>query len=168
MHFGLATSRIYSNKFKWQQRDSNPQPLSSWLSVLLRTKWLWVDRISLLSLKLQIWCLPRVRSSLTYRQTIECGFTLKLVRDMIITYSLISAVFRGAVLISGEALIRGRRLFQYGYPKMWRLFEARRLLEEVRLLSEKGILDSIELRMLRRVDYLPTQSPSNISTDGVT
>ena len=62
---------------------------------------------------------------------------------MIITYSLISAVFRGAVLISGEAFIRGRRLFQYGYPKMRRLFEARRLLEEVRLLSEKSILDSI-------------------------
>ena len=49
-------------KFKWQQRDSNPQPLSSetktqqftqtgrWLSVRPRTKWLWV-RITLLSLK---------------------------------------------------------------------------------------------------------------------
>ena len=28
------------------------------------------------------------RSSLTFRQTIECGFTLKLERDMIVTYSL--------------------------------------------------------------------------------
>ena len=27
------------------------------------------------------------RSSLTFRQPIECGFTLKLVRDMMITYS---------------------------------------------------------------------------------
>ena len=27
-----------------------------------------------------------------------------------------------------------------------------------------GVLDSIELRMLRRVDYLPAHSPLNIST----
>ena len=52
----------------------------------LRTKWLWV-RITLLSLKFQIWNLLRAKSFLTFRQTIECGFTLKLVRDMIITYS---------------------------------------------------------------------------------
>ena len=39
------------------------------------------------SLKLQICCLLRARSSLTYRQTIECRFTLKLVHNMIITYS---------------------------------------------------------------------------------
>ena len=54
-----------------------------------RNKWLWF-RVSLLSLKLQIWRLLRARSSLTFRQTIECGFTLKLVRDKIITHSLIS------------------------------------------------------------------------------
>ena len=43
-------------KFKWQQRDSNPQHLVRkqtvnhlWLSVRLRTKWLWV-RKQLLSL----------------------------------------------------------------------------------------------------------------------
>ena len=59
--------------------------LAKWLSVRLRTKWLWV-LITLLSLKPQIWCLIRARSSLTFRQTIECRFTLKLVRDMIITY----------------------------------------------------------------------------------
>ena len=47
---------------------------------------LWV-RITLLSLKLQIWRLLQARSSLISRQTIECGFPLKLVRDMIITYS---------------------------------------------------------------------------------
>ena len=57
-----------------------------WLNVRLRTKSLWV-RITLLSLKLQIWHLLRARSSLTFRYTIECGFTLKLVREMIITYS---------------------------------------------------------------------------------
>ena len=85
--------------FKWQQWDSNPQPLrfplnhlaklaslAKWLSVSLRSKWLWV-RIPLLSLKLQIWRLLRARSSLTSRQSIECRFALKLVRGMIITYS---------------------------------------------------------------------------------
>ena len=51
-------------------------------------KWLWVG-ISLLSRKFQIWRLLRARSSLTFRQTIECRFTLKIVRQMIITYSLI-------------------------------------------------------------------------------
>ena len=59
---------------------------AKWLSVRLRTKSLWV-RILLLSLKLQIWCVLGARSSLTFRQTIECGFTLKLVRDMMISYS---------------------------------------------------------------------------------
>ena len=39
---------------------------------------------------------------------------------------LINATFRGAVLI------RGMRLFQYGYPELRRLFETRRLLEETR------------------------------------
>ena len=39
----------------------------------------------MLSLKLQIWRLLRAKCSLTIRQTIECGFTLNLVRDMINT-----------------------------------------------------------------------------------
>ena len=69
--------------FKWQQPLAS---LAKWLSIRLRTKWLWV-RISLLSLKLQMWRLHRARSSLTFRQTAERVFTLKLVRDMIITYS---------------------------------------------------------------------------------
>ena len=43
---------------------------------------MWI-RIASLSLK----GVPWPRSSLTFRQTIECGFTLNLVRDMIITYS---------------------------------------------------------------------------------
>ena len=60
--------------------------LAKWLSVRLRTKWLWVQ-ITLLSLKLQIWLLLRARSSLTFRQTIKCRFTLKPLHDMIITYS---------------------------------------------------------------------------------
>ena len=41
--------------------------LAKWLSVLLRTKWLWV-RVPLQSLNLQIWRLLRARSSLTFRQ----------------------------------------------------------------------------------------------------
>ena len=60
--------------------------LAKWLRVRLRTKWLWV-RIPLLSLKLQIWRLLLARSFLTFRRTAECGFTLNLVRDMIIAYS---------------------------------------------------------------------------------
>ena len=57
--------------------------LVKWLSVRLQTKWLWV-RIMLLSLKIQIWL--QARNSLTFRQTIECGFTLKVVLGMIIIY----------------------------------------------------------------------------------
>ena len=60
--------------------------LAKWLSVCLRTKWLWV-RIPLLSRDLQIWHLLQTRSSLIFRQTIEWGFCLKLASDMIITYS---------------------------------------------------------------------------------
>ena len=60
--------------------------LANWLSVRLRNKWFWV-RISLLSPKLQIWRLLWARSSLPFKQTIECGFTLKLICDMIITHS---------------------------------------------------------------------------------
>ena len=51
----------------------------------LFANWLWV-RIPLLSLKLKIWYLFKPRSFFTFRQTIEVRLTLKLVRDMIITY----------------------------------------------------------------------------------
>ena len=44
-----------------------------------------VVRISLFSSKIQIWRLLQATSSLTLRQTIECGFNLKLVRAVIIT-----------------------------------------------------------------------------------
>ena len=43
----------------------------------------------------------------------------------------IITILKSAAFI-GEALIRERRLFQFGYPKMQRLFEAWRLLEETR------------------------------------
>ena len=95
-------------KFKWQCQDSNPQPFSrkrtlNHLTKLsffkkrplgrLRTKWLWV-RILLLSLTLQILRLLQAKSSLTFRQTIECRFTLTLVCDMIIIYNLWNIVFQ--------------------------------------------------------------------------
>ena len=35
-------------------------------------------------------------------------------------------------------------------------------------LRMKGVLDSIELQLLRRVDSLRAQNPPNINTDGVT
>ena len=60
--------------------------LAKRLSVHLRTKWLWV-RILLLSLKLQIWCLLPGRSLLTFREAIECTFTLEFVRNMIIRHT---------------------------------------------------------------------------------
>ena len=56
-----------------------------WLYLII-IKWLWV-RIPLLSLTPQIWCLLRARSFLIFRQNYRVGFTLELVRDMIITYS---------------------------------------------------------------------------------
>ena len=56
------------------------------MGVYLQTTWLWVW-IPLQSLKLQIWCLLRARSSLTFTQTIECRFTLNLICNTIITYS---------------------------------------------------------------------------------
>ena len=57
--------------------------LAKWLNICLQIKELWVW-ILLLSVKLQIWRLFWVRSSLTFSQTIECRFTLKLVCYMII------------------------------------------------------------------------------------
>ena len=45
---------------------------------------------------------------------------------------LINAAFRSAALIRREPFIRGKRLCQCGCLKLQRLFEARRLLEEVR------------------------------------
>ena len=59
--------------------------LAKCLSLHLRTNWFCV-RIPLLSLKLQIWRLLRARSFFTFRQTMVCRFTLKLVWYMVITY----------------------------------------------------------------------------------
>ena len=79
-------SSILTNIWHMAQVNLAKTSLAKWLSFRLRTKWFCV-RIPLLSLKLQIWHLLRTRSSLTFRQTIDCRFTLKLVRDMITTDS---------------------------------------------------------------------------------
>ena len=47
------------------EKDLDLASLAKWLSVRLRTKWLWV-RVPLSSHKLQIWRLLRARSSLTF------------------------------------------------------------------------------------------------------
>ena len=85
--FSRITVKVDSNGIRTHIHFVRKQTLNHfvWVSVCLRTKWLWV-RILLLSLKLQIWRLLRASSSLRFRQTIECRFTLKLVLDMI-TYS---------------------------------------------------------------------------------
>ena len=98
----LAGNKTFWKKKKssWGQYLQNPYYSSDrngirthnhlvckWTLNHLQTKWLWVQ-IPLLSLKLQISRLFRTKSSLTFRQLLECGFTLKCVRDMIITYSL--------------------------------------------------------------------------------
>ena len=60
-----------------------------WTHNYLRTKLLWI-RILLLSFKLPIWLMLWAQSFLAFRQTIDCRFTLKLVRDMIITDSMVT------------------------------------------------------------------------------
>ena len=57
----------------------------------LGAKWLWVP-FPLLSHKLQILRLLWARSSLTFRQTTECRFTLKFVCDMMKKYIVKSTV----------------------------------------------------------------------------
>ena len=61
--------------------------LAKLLSVRLRTKWLCV-RVLLQSLKLQISRLFRAKEFLDNQATIERGFTLKGVLDMMKTYNL--------------------------------------------------------------------------------
>ena len=86
-NFQVTATRFESTTTQFVNEHLTIQAsLAKWLSVCLQTKWSQV-RIPLLSLKIQIWRLLRARSSLTFRQTIECRFTLKFVRDMIITYS---------------------------------------------------------------------------------
>ena len=84
MHFMLSDSNVIrTHNDLVRKRTLNH--LAKHL-VRLQSKWLWV-RITLLSLKLQISRLLRARSSLTFRQTIERRFTLKLVRDIQTLYA---------------------------------------------------------------------------------
>ena len=71
---------------------------------------MWV-RIPLLSLKLQIWHLIWARSSLTFRQTIECRLTLKLVCDIMIRYNLNCIVLSMYFERSQINLQTGKHLF---------------------------------------------------------
>ena len=57
--------------------------LAKWLSVRLKTKWLCGCGLE----SCCSWCLFQAKISLAFSQTIECRFTVNLVRDMIITYS---------------------------------------------------------------------------------
>ena len=62
--------------------------LAKWLTVRLRTKWLWVQ-ISLQPLKLQMSRLFRARSSLTFTQLQSVDSLEKCVCDMIRTQSVL-------------------------------------------------------------------------------
>ena len=70
----------------------NSNHLVKWLSVRLKTKELWV-RVPLQSLKLQIPSPVSSKEFLDIQATIECWFTLKRVRVIIITYSHLSNYF---------------------------------------------------------------------------
>ena len=117
-HNPLVRKQILNHLAKF-----NAASLAKWLSVRLQTKWSRV-RVSLLSLKPQIWYLLRARSFLTFRQTIECGFSLKLVRDMIITYSQMHRTDKCSQHSSIKWLWVRISLLSLK-PQIWRLLRAR-------------------------------------------
>ena len=121
----LSFNLLNVSNSKCQQRDSNLQPhslqtntnhlaklanLAKWLSVHLRTKWLWI-RIALPSLKLQLWRLLWARSSSTFKQTIECGFTMKT--DMWHDNNIQS------VILSGKFISLKPSLFAKSFQILW-------------------------------------------------
>ena len=61
-HFTLLMSKMEVKEGKLFRRLNDLANLVEWLSVHLRTKWLWV-RFPLHTLKLQMSCLYRARSS---------------------------------------------------------------------------------------------------------
>ena len=61
--------------------------MAKWLSIRFQTKWFWV-KFQLQSLKLQIFAPASSKEFPDIKATIECGLTLKRVRDMTKTYSL--------------------------------------------------------------------------------
>ena len=71
---------------------------------------------------------PKIMKKSKYQQNcfIVCmlvPYALQFSYQQNIVTILICTSFRGATLIEGETLIRGRRLFQCGYPNLWRLLE---------------------------------------------
>ena len=73
---------------------------------------------------------PNIMKKCKYQQCFYCFIVCLLVSYAFqvscqynIVTTLISAAFGGAALNSGEALIRGRRLFQCGYQKVRRVLE---------------------------------------------
>ena len=78
--------------------------LAKWLSFRLQSKWFRV-RISFLSVKLQIWHLLRRRSFLTFRQTIESGFTLKIRRWHDNNIQFFNSLFASWFLINLDFLL---------------------------------------------------------------
>ena len=84
VHGITAYSQMYRAD-KYSKHSSIMISLAEWLSVRLRTKWLWVQ-VPLLSLKLQILGLFRAKG-FDIQATTECRFSLKRVRGKIATYS---------------------------------------------------------------------------------
>ena len=66
--------------------------LAKWLNACLWTKWLWVG-MSLLSLKTSNIAPVLSKRLFDILATIECRFTLKRLREMIITYSRFQQIF---------------------------------------------------------------------------
>ena len=64
--YGYNFVSLLGQTRQWQRGEYELSSLAKWLSVRLRTKWLWV-RVQLQSLKLQISRLLRARSSLTFK-----------------------------------------------------------------------------------------------------
>ena len=84
----------------------------------------------------------------------------------------ISSAFSGVALIRGEALIRGRRLYQCGYPKVRRLFETRRLLEEIQYLivywyTNKQVYFRFDCQSVASSRILDCLSASLLETPGL-
>ena len=88
----MSANDFHNNDCNWTRTQNHwahkqtPNHLAKWLSVCLQIKWFWVW-VQLQSLKLQILHLLWERTFLDIQATIECGFTLKCIRDMTRTYS---------------------------------------------------------------------------------
>ena len=79
---------MYSETCTWRDNNIQYNALYRWV---LTTQLIWPvpqnGWLFLYELSGTLWRMFQARSSLKFGQTIECGFTLKLVRDMIMTYN---------------------------------------------------------------------------------